>query len=157
MPSQQFLPTRSCSSLSTVLSFPFFPLMSYHLRNSPTIHFHFSDKKITEKELYRVAIALAAILPYQYCSRSMYYFSIISIIWPLLVVCNMSMIFSILSIECCFSRRYWANLDLWLLCLKSLSCSWYRILNGFAVCLLYFILHVGHFNWLIPDLSYIYL
>jgi hypothetical protein len=39
--------------------------MSFHLRNSRTIHLHFRAKKVMENHLYKVAIALAAILQYQ--------------------------------------------------------------------------------------------
>jgi hypothetical protein len=80
----------------------------------------------------------------------------VSIILSLSVICIISMIFSILSIECCLSKRCWANLDFRLLCLKSLVCSWNLMLNGRSVCPIYFLSHVGHFSWYIPDLSYLF-
>ena len=70
MPSLTFPPTRSRPSLPAVFAFPFLPVTSFHLRNSHTIYLPFRAKKITEDHLYRLAIALAAILQYQYCSRS---------------------------------------------------------------------------------------
>ena len=57
-------------SLPTVLSFPLFPVSSYHQRNSHKIQLHFRDKNITEIKFYREVIALAAMLEYQYYSPS---------------------------------------------------------------------------------------
>jgi len=54
-----------------------------------------------------------------------------------------------------FSKRCWANFDLFFPYLKSLKCSWNLILKGLSVCPVYFILQWGHVSWYMPLLSYL--
>ena len=56
--------------------------------------------------------------------------------------------------ECPFSKRCWAKLDLLFLYLKSLKCSWKRVLKGLSIWPMYFLLQVGQVSWYIPQLSY---
>ena len=64
-------------------------------------------------------------------------------ILPFLVTWMIFILSAIFPIACPFSRRCWANLDLLLLYLKSLMCSWNLILNGLPVCPVYIILQSG--------------
>jgi hypothetical protein len=61
-------------------------------------------------------------------------------------MCTISIVFSMLSMEWWLSKRCCANLDFWLLYLKSLVCSLNRVLKGRPVCPVYFIAHVGHLS-----------
>jgi len=76
-------------------------------------------------------------------------------ILPFLVKLTISIMSSIFPIACPFSRRCWANFDLLLLYLKSITFSWNLILNGNPVCPAYVILESGQVNWYTPFLSYL--
>jgi hypothetical protein len=54
----------------------------------------------------------------------------------------------------CLANKLLRKFDLFLLCLKSLSCSGYLILNVHPVCPVYFILNSRHISWYTPLLSY---
>jgi hypothetical protein len=56
--------------------------------------------------------------------------------------------------ECPFSKRCRAKLDLLSLCLKCQTCSRHRVLKGLPVWPMYFLLHIGQVNWYIPQFSY---
>ena len=53
------------------------------------------------------------------------------------------MISSIVSMQCPFSNRCWAKLDLILPCLKPLNCSWKRTVNYHPVCPICFFIACG--------------
>ena len=82
--------------------------------------------------------------------------SSVSINLPFLVTWTTSIISSIGPMACLLSIRCWANFDLLLLYLKSCRFSWNLTLNGRPVCPVYFILQLGHVNWYIPLLSYLF-
>ena len=75
---------------------------------------------------------------------------------PFLVTWMIFIISSIFPIACPFSRRCWANVDLLLLYLKSLMCSWNLVLKGLPVYPVYVILQSGQVNWYTPLLSYLH-
>jgi len=52
-----------------------------------------------------------------------------------------------------FSRRCWANRDLWLAYLKSRKFSENLVWNDLPVCPTYFILQPGHVSWYTPPPS----
>jgi hypothetical protein len=72
---------------------------------------------------------------------------------PLFVLCIMSIMFSIESMECLLSNRCCANLDLLFPYLKSQNCSWNFIWKDLPVCPMYFILQSRHVNWYTPHFS----
>ena len=77
-------------------------------------------------------------------------------ILPLLVTWTMSIISSIGSNACLFSRRCWAYFDLLFPYLKSLKCSWNLILKCLPVCPVYFMLQSGQVSWYMPLLPYLF-
>jgi hypothetical protein len=87
-----------------------------------------------------------------FVSLNMEYFSRVSIILPLLVMCMVFMISSMGPKLCPFSRMCWAKLEFPLPCLKSRRCSLKRVLKELPVCPVYFLWHV---SWYIPEFSYL--
>jgi hypothetical protein len=78
---------------------------------------------------------------------------IVSINLLLLVVNNISIIFSIGPIELLYSNKCWANFELLLACLYSRKCSLNLRRKGLPVCPIYLMLQHGLVRWWMPLLS----